>query len=84
MIKNMVTVHLHGLMEENMQENGLMVNNMGKEYLQKLVVKVDKENGQMVKEFDGLNLENRYVIENFSQINYKIICINYFLKKMIL
>lgn len=58
-----------------------MVNNMGKEYLQKLVVKVDKENGQMVKEFDGLNLENRYVIENFSQINYKIICINYFLKK---
>lgn len=61
-----------------------MVNNMGKEYLQKLVVKVDKENGQMVKEFDGLNLENRYVIENFSQINYKIICINYFLKKMIL
>lgn len=61
-----------------------MVNNMGKEYLQKLVVKVDKENGRMVKEFDGLNLENRYVIENFSQINYKIICINYFLKKMIL
>lgn len=57
---------------------------MGKEYLQKPVGKVDKENGQMVKEFDGLNLENRYVIENFSQINYKIICINYFLKKMIL
>lgn len=84
MIKNMVTEHLHGLMEENMQENGLMVNNMGKEYLQKQVVKVDKENGQMVKELDGLNLENRYVIENFSQINYKIICINYFLKKMIL
>lgn len=53
-----------------------MANNMEKESLLKQVVKVDMENGLMAKELNGSNLENRYVIENFSQINYKFIFIN--------
>jgi len=33
MIKNMVKVHLNGLMEENIEDNGKMVNNMVEVYI---------------------------------------------------
>lgn len=65
--------HLLGQMGGNTLDNGWMVNNMEKESLLKLVGKVDMENGRTAKELNGSNLENRYVIENFSQINYKFI-----------
>jgi len=45
MIKNTDKVHLNGLMEENIEVNGKMVNNMVEVYILDLMDKKEKENG---------------------------------------
>lgn len=53
MIKNMEEEHLFGLMEENMQEIGLMVNNKVMEHIIFLIQLLNMVNGQMGKGFHG-------------------------------
>lgn len=54
MIKNMDMVYLNGQMEENMKVCRQMVNNMEEVHILVLMVKEEKENGQMVKGLVGL------------------------------
>lgn len=69
-IKNMDKEHFSGLMGENIQDNGMEVNNMeqGSTYCQQ--EKVEKGNGWMEKEVIGLM--NEYFII------FLIICLIYF------
>lgn len=55
MIKNTDTVHLSGLMAENISENGARANNMEKVFTSKRV-KRDKESGRWEKELSGSRL----------------------------
>lgn len=65
MIKNMVKVHLYGVMEENMQENGGKENNMVKVYLLNLMVNKKKVNGKMEEDHDGqMNQQMLKVIDD--------------------
>ena len=51
-------------MEENMMEDGLMVNNMEQDYIQIKKGLLKKENGLTVKELNGLKNEIIYILYN--------------------
>ena len=51
-------------MEENMMENGLMVNNMEQDYILTKKGLLKKENGLTVKELNGLKNEIIYILYN--------------------
>ena len=55
MTRNQAKEYSPGLMEDNMKENGRMINKMGKGRIQAQVGNLKKVSGQMVKELSGMN-----------------------------
>jgi len=50
MIKNTGKELLYGLMEDSMKDLGLKENNMAKEFIPVVIIKVELENGKMEEE----------------------------------
>jgi hypothetical protein len=57
MIKNMARVHIFGLMEENILENGKMIKDMEKDNMLSVKNKVKREFGNRMNELNGLTNE---------------------------
>ena len=73
MIRKKEMVTFIGQMEESTREDGKMVNSMGLVLIPQLVVKLNKVNGMMVKDFTGYLVEKEEregTIFEFTRIRY--------------